>query len=178
MPTPFYITVLPTNIPDAWLNFDYQVDINAIGGTTPYVYSVSAGTLPLGLSLDADTGIISGIPTVLGNYPITITATDHNGLTGSREYYLQVIPAVQPDIVPDSVVRVAVGGTFLAPTEFTVTARNPVTVVLNTAPPDNVEVSVGVYRGANWYAPGIGEPSNGLPLQLQPTAAAKFLTDQ
>jgi hypothetical protein len=33
------------------------------GGATPLVYSVFSGTLPVGLSLDSSTGIISGTPT-------------------------------------------------------------------------------------------------------------------
>jgi len=38
-------------------------------------------TLPTGMILDADTGIISGTPTVDGTYPVIFTATDSNGIS-------------------------------------------------------------------------------------------------
>ena len=44
------------------------------GGTPLPTYSVSSGSLPPGLSLDAATGVLSGIPTALGSSTFTITA--------------------------------------------------------------------------------------------------------
>src|SRR6185369_8065662 len=37
------------------------------GGTPPYVYSIAAGSLPTGISLDSATGLLSGTPTVVGH---------------------------------------------------------------------------------------------------------------
>jgi uncharacterized protein (TIGR03437 family) len=47
-------------------------------GTAPYHYAVTSGVLPAGLSLNALTGVISGIPGANsgGTYAITVTATD------------------------------------------------------------------------------------------------------
>lgn len=54
------------------------------GGTSPYAYSISAGTLPTGTSLNASTGVISGTPTVNAAYSgIVLTVTDANGITDS-----------------------------------------------------------------------------------------------
>lgn len=41
----------------------YSSTATASGGTPPYTYSVAFGTLPAGLTLNASTGVISGIPT-------------------------------------------------------------------------------------------------------------------
>jgi len=46
----------------------------ATGGTAPYTYEVTTGTLPAGLTLDGN--IISGTPTEAGTSAIVITATD------------------------------------------------------------------------------------------------------
>jgi hypothetical protein len=45
-------------------------------GVPPYVWSVASGSLPTGLSLEANTGIVSGIPSTAGTYVFTIQAVD------------------------------------------------------------------------------------------------------
>ncbi|MEA2239569.1 MAG: hypothetical protein QOC81_4293 [Thermoanaerobaculia bacterium] len=55
----------------------------AIGGAT---FTLASGTLPSGLSLSAS-GVLSGIPTQTGTFPITVTVTDGNGCTGTGPTY-------------------------------------------------------------------------------------------
>jgi hypothetical protein len=51
-----------------------------------------SATMPAGLSIDAHTGVISGVPTDsdFGNNPITVTATDAHGMAISESFELQV----------------------------------------------------------------------------------------
>lgn len=50
------------------------------GGTAPYTVTLTAGTLPAGLSLNATTGAITGTPTTLGTSSgITLHAVDSAG---------------------------------------------------------------------------------------------------
>ncbi|TAL45490.1 MAG: hypothetical protein EPN91_02430 [Salinibacterium sp.] len=82
------ITVSPTSLAAASVDASYSDTVSASGGVAPYTFAVTTGTLPSGLSLDPDTGIISGTPTGAGSHTFTITATDANGCTGHREYVL------------------------------------------------------------------------------------------
>lgn len=52
------------------------------GGISPYTWSYT-GTLPLGLSLDPSTGVLSGTPTTAGSYSFTVIATDSASVTAS-----------------------------------------------------------------------------------------------
>src|SRR5438067_753216 len=46
------------------------------GGWPPYRFWIMQGALPLGLSLNTSTGIISGVPAVSGTFTFTVGATD------------------------------------------------------------------------------------------------------
>jgi hypothetical protein len=60
------------------------------GGNGTIVWSKS-GALPAGISLNSSTGVLSGTTTVTGSFPITVTATDANGCTGTGPTYTLVI---------------------------------------------------------------------------------------
>jgi len=69
----------------------YSATLAATGGTAPYKYSIASGTLPPGLTLNPDTGIISGTPTTAGTYSFTSQVTDHNGGTDTTTCSITVI---------------------------------------------------------------------------------------
>lgn len=54
------------------------------GGYTPYVYSVSSGTLPTGVTLNSSTGLVSGTPTATyATANVTFIVTDAQGTQAS-----------------------------------------------------------------------------------------------
>ena len=61
---------------DGEKNKAYSATLAASGGTQPYTWSVSAGSLPAGLTLNSSTGVISGTPTTVGDYSFTIQVSD------------------------------------------------------------------------------------------------------
>ena len=73
--TPAPLAVTTTSLPGATLGSAYSAALAATGGTPPYSWSVTAGSLPPGLSLSS-AGTISGTPAVAGTYPVTVQAAD------------------------------------------------------------------------------------------------------
>ena len=68
-------------------------------GGIPYQYTITASNspssfnatgLPPGLSLNAATGLISGIPSVTGTYPVTVSATNSLGISGGVIFSIQI----------------------------------------------------------------------------------------
>ena len=114
------ITIAPTTLPNGGLNTAYgPIAITATGGTSPYNFAVTAGTLPAGVTLAAN-GSLGGTPTATGSFNFTITATDANNFTASRAYPL-VISAVAPG-APTGVV--ATPGDGIASVSFSAPAFN------------------------------------------------------
>ena len=86
--------------------------VEASGGTTPYTWSVSSGTLPAGISLNASTGALTGTPTTAGAATFTIAVTDNASQQGTRELTWTVNAA--PSITTASLAETTVGATYSA----------------------------------------------------------------
>ena len=90
------ITVGPSNLPAGNQNTAYDQQIVAAGGVAPYVFAVTSGALPTGLSLSG-TGFLTGVPTAIGTYTFTISATDRSvtgPYTGSTGYSVTIGPFI------------------------------------------------------------------------------------
>ena len=75
----------------------FSQTFTASGGTAPYTFT-TASTLPTGLSLSS-AGVLSGIPTQIGTFPIVVTVTDNNASTGTGSTYTLVISCITNPIV-------------------------------------------------------------------------------
>ncbi len=74
------IEITTTSLPNANLNTVYNQNVTVAGGTSPYTWSITSGSLPPGLTLcTRSTGgncAITGTPTTLGVYNFTVQAAD------------------------------------------------------------------------------------------------------
>jgi len=74
------LTGVTTTLPGRFTGIPYQgsfpVGPAVTGGTPPYTWTVTAGSLPTGLSISSSTGYITGTPTVAGTYNFTVQVAD------------------------------------------------------------------------------------------------------
>lgn len=70
----------------------YSETITTAGGSNPYTYALTSGSLPTGLSLSTG-GVITGTPTAIGTYTFTVTVTDSNGNTGAQAFSIIILTA-------------------------------------------------------------------------------------
>src|SRR5581483_87742 len=107
--------------PQATVSAPYNVSFTATGGTPPYTFGISAGTLPPGLSLGAG-GTLSGTPTVSGSFPFDIKAADAAACVQTASYTLIVNPApttcppitIAPTSLPQATVSAPYNVSFTA----------------------------------------------------------------
>src|SRR5581483_1624018 len=66
--------------------------VTASQGAGPYRFTVTAGALPAGLSLNSSTGVLSGVPLTAGVYEVTVSASDSSAipLQGAITFQLAV----------------------------------------------------------------------------------------
>ena len=69
-----------------------SLQINASDSASGQTLTYSASNLPAGLSINAQTGLISGTPTSAGTSNVTVTATDTTNASGSANFTWTVNP--------------------------------------------------------------------------------------
>jgi hypothetical protein len=78
------ITVVPlsklsftiNSLPAGTAGTPYSTTLTATGGTAPYLWQITGGSLPQGLSLDKSNGLIAGITAQTGTFSFTASVTD------------------------------------------------------------------------------------------------------
>lgn len=75
------LSITTASLPAGTVGTAYNQSVSATGGVIPYAWSISAGSLPTGLVLDAGNGAITGTPTATGTFNFTVQVADSQSPT-------------------------------------------------------------------------------------------------
>ncbi|MCP4580864.1 MAG: T9SS type A sorting domain-containing protein [candidate division Zixibacteria bacterium] len=92
----YTMNIVTTELPNGFEEMPYSHIIESRGGEAPYTYTVTEGSLPAGMELDAATGELSGVPEIWGEYAFTIESNDSSNpqLTDEQEFDFLVEEAI------------------------------------------------------------------------------------
>jgi len=87
---PTKLQIETSSLNGATINTAYSAGLSATGGTPPYQWAVSTGSLPSGIQLQATTGNLSGTTAQVAEYSFTVKVTDAASNTASQPLTLAV----------------------------------------------------------------------------------------
>ncbi|HYC60844.1 MAG TPA: putative Ig domain-containing protein [Thermoanaerobaculia bacterium] len=110
------VSVNPVTLPNGSVNSNYNATVAGTGGTAPYTFAVTAGALPSGVALNANSGALSGVVTAAGLFEFTITATDALAQSGSRAYSVRICSGISlfPTVLTEGFLANAYSQTVVA----------------------------------------------------------------
>src|SRR6266536_3056052 len=90
------VTITTTSLPNGNATVAYTATIATTGGTVPFKWAVSSGSLPPGLGLvpsgDTRSAVVSRIPSLAGNYSFSVTVTGRWGHKSTVAYSVTISP--------------------------------------------------------------------------------------
>jgi hypothetical protein len=142
VPVPGVLGIVTPSIDNGEVGVEYRAglrpQLQVVGGTKPYKWSVSSGSLPPGLTLDPSSAVISGTPTQPGTYTFTILVTDSSSppMTDSRSFTVRINPSLSVIIITTSLPSGEKGEPYVAviDAEFGITPYT-FTVTQGSLPP-------------------------------------------
>jgi len=118
------LTITTTSLPNGTMNTSYSAPLQASGGTQSYTWTVAAGTLPTGLSLNNSGGTwaLSGTPTAAGTFNFTLQVADSSTppqtqtqafsvtITAVLAIATTTLPQAWTDVAYDQIIQTNNGG--------------------------------------------------------------------
>ena len=124
-PSSHSVTITTDTLPDGKVGEAYSQILTATG-TTPIKWSISGGALPKGLTLDENTGEISGTPAAEGTASFTVKAANSAG-SDTKELRITIAAADPVEPVP----YLDADGEEQVCTEYTVLKSNTANSILD-----------------------------------------------
>lgn len=142
------VSITTTSVPNGQVGVAYATQLAAIGGTPPYAWNVSVGSLPPGLALNPATGQITGTPSASGSYSFTARVQDANLVAATYTYSMSVAavqtgnsPPVWQATPPSVNFTQGVAGSVVVPLNVTDPDGDPLTLTLDSPLPAGVTVT-------------------------------------
>jgi hypothetical protein len=92
------VAIATTSLPNATQGSAYSTTLTASGGTSPFKWSVTSGSLPGGLTLASGSGVISGSPTANGTFTFTVLVVDAKAQSANAVVNLTINPPAPPPV--------------------------------------------------------------------------------
>lgn len=154
------LSITTSALPDASKGAAYSAGLSATGGSQPYSWSITAGSLPDGVSLN-DSGMLSGNPSKTGSFSFTAKVTDGDSHTAIASLALAV-NAVNtnnkfdgPAELPRVYVQSALANTPADGKTWSVTDAAGLQTALNSsACGDTISLKAGATFTGSWTFPG------------------------
>jgi len=108
------LVVSSTTLPNGKLSVAYSTSLTASGGVAPYTWSVTSGSLPTGLALNATTGVISGTPTQNEIFNFVVQVKDSEATPVVATASLGITVVQNPVITTTSLPVVRIGEAYSA----------------------------------------------------------------
>ena len=94
------LTITTTSLPNGVINAAYSATLTASGGTAPYnSWTIVSGSLPTGLTLNSNSGTITGTPTAAGTFNFTAQVSDSSNPSQSTTKALSITVTAAPSTV-------------------------------------------------------------------------------
>ncbi len=93
------LVIATDRLPGRQAGLPYSAQLNGAGGSgAGYTWSIVGGALPVGLTLNTSSGVISGTPTTIGTSSVVIRLKDSVNHTFSTAYSINIFP--MPNGIP------------------------------------------------------------------------------
>ena len=152
--------ILNATLPSGSAGTPYSASLQATGGTSPYQWQITAGSLPQGFSLNKSTGAISGTTSQVGNFNFTTSVTDAKSAHASASLSLAVNAATTggnfdgPAELPRVYVQSALADTPAPGSVISVPAGGDFQQALNSAKcGETIQLQAGAVYTGNFHLP-------------------------
>ncbi|HEV2402545.1 MAG TPA: putative Ig domain-containing protein [Candidatus Sulfotelmatobacter sp.] len=143
------LQIATSSLSAAVVNTGYSTTLLATGGTPPYTWSISAGTLPSGFGLQSSTGVIAGTTSQTGQYSLTVKVADSKSNSANETFTLPVVTSASgnfdgPAELPRVYLSTTMADTPAPGSVITVSANGNLQSALNSAScGDTIELQAG-----------------------------------
>ncbi|HSB10862.1 MAG TPA: putative Ig domain-containing protein [Blastocatellia bacterium] len=91
--SPAPLLIGDTTVPECEAGSPLTFQLSATGGVAPYRWGVSVGSLPAGVVLNTETGLLSGTPANAGTFNATVIVTDAMAASAMKSLSITVTPS-------------------------------------------------------------------------------------
>lgn len=156
-PPPAALVITSSSLPDGVVGSAYNATVAATGGTGGKTFSLSAGSLPAGLSLNASTGAITGTPAApAGTANFTVMIVD-SGTPQQSDTQALTIDITDPLVITTSALATATIGAAYNQTVLAAGGTAPYTFTISAG---SLPAGLSISSAGAISGPGIAAATN------------------